>query len=145
MTQPMDFWRKVSLLAVGGGLAFWAANLLISLTPIAAEYRAALSIPYWPMQVAALLGGVMVAFCVSVVLLRFADRLPTSSPLWNALWISLIAFVVFTALNELPGRLFATATHAWRWSLIGAGINVIRFLAVGLVIGYWVDRVGGAA
>ena len=37
-------WKKVALLTVAGGLGFWVANFAISLTPVAAEYRAALSI-----------------------------------------------------------------------------------------------------
>ena len=45
------------MLTVAGGLAFWLANLAISWTPIAADYRAALSISYFPMLLEALLGG----------------------------------------------------------------------------------------
>lgn len=41
--------NKLYKLTIGGGVAFWAANLAISRTPIAAEYRAALSISYLPM------------------------------------------------------------------------------------------------
>jgi hypothetical protein len=42
MTRPTGLWRQTSILAVAGGLGFWVANFAISLTPIAAEYRAAL-------------------------------------------------------------------------------------------------------
>ena len=42
-------YKKLFKLAIMGGLAFWAANFAISLTPIAAEYRAAFSISYLPM------------------------------------------------------------------------------------------------
>ena len=41
--------KKLYQLTFGGGVAFWAANFAISRTPIAAEYRAALSISYFPM------------------------------------------------------------------------------------------------
>jgi len=47
----------VLVLAVGGALGFWLANFAISLTPLAADYRAALSIAYLPMLLEALAGG----------------------------------------------------------------------------------------
>ncbi len=71
MPKIQKFWRKVLALAVVGGLGFWVANFGISLTPIAAEYRNALSISYFPMLLEALLGGLMIGFCVSYFLLRF--------------------------------------------------------------------------
>ena len=143
--QSTAFWRKVLILALAGGLAFWLANLAISRTAIAAEYRAALSISYVPMLVGALLGGWVVGFCVSYCLVRFNDRMPTSSPMQSSLLLSLIALVVFTTLNEIPGRLLTTASYAWRYTFIGAGFNVVRFSALGIVIGYLVDKVGGGA
>ena len=44
MTRSKVNWRKALVLALVGGLGFWVANFAISLTQIAAEYRAALSI-----------------------------------------------------------------------------------------------------
>jgi len=35
--------KKLYILTIGGGVAFWAANFAISRTPSAAEYRAALT------------------------------------------------------------------------------------------------------
>jgi hypothetical protein len=77
MTQS----KEITILAIAGGLGFWAANFAISLTPIAAEYRAALSISYLPMLLEALLGGLIIGFCVSYFLLRFFDKLPTKNPI----------------------------------------------------------------
>jgi len=57
MTQSKEIWRKALVLAIAGGLGFWVANFAISRTPIAAEYRAALSISYLPMLLESLLGG----------------------------------------------------------------------------------------
>jgi hypothetical protein len=71
------FSKKLFIITIGGGVAFWAANFAISRTPIAAEYRAALSISYFPMLLEALLGGLMIGFCVSYFLLRFFDKIPT--------------------------------------------------------------------
>ena len=56
MTQA----KEITILAVAGGLGFWVANFAISLTPIAAEYRAALSISYYPMLFEALIGGLVI-------------------------------------------------------------------------------------
>ena len=59
---------------LAGALAFWVTNLAISLTPVAADYRAALSISYLPMLVEAAIGGTVVGVCVSWVLARFPER-----------------------------------------------------------------------
>jgi hypothetical protein len=83
MTQSKGIWRKASILAMGGGLGFWVANFAISLTPIAAEYRAVLSISYLPMLLEALFGGLIIGFCVSYFLLRFFDNIPTKNPIQN--------------------------------------------------------------
>ena len=71
-----EFYKQLVKLTIAGGLGFWVANFAISLTPIAAEYRAALSIAYLPMLLEALVGGVMIGFCVSYCLLRFFDKIP---------------------------------------------------------------------
>ena len=74
MTRSKVIWKNVFILAVAGGLAFWLANFAISRTPIAAEYRAALTISYFPMLLEALIGGLLIAFCVSYFLLRFLGQ-----------------------------------------------------------------------
>ena len=66
-----EFYKKLYKLTIAGGLGFWVANFAISRTPIAAEYRAALSISYLPMLLESLLGGLIIGFCVSYCLLRF--------------------------------------------------------------------------
>ena len=65
MTQSKEIWRKALVLTIVGGLAFWVTNFAISRTPIAAEYRAGLSISYFPMLVEALVGGLIIGFGVS--------------------------------------------------------------------------------
>src|SRR5512141_1075895 len=74
--KQMTRSKEITILTVAGGLGFWVANFAISLTPIAAEYRAALSISYFPMLLEALIGGLVIGFCVSYFLLRFFDKLP---------------------------------------------------------------------
>ena len=55
-----EFSKQLVKLTIAGGLGFWVANFAISLTPIAAEYRAALSIAYLPMLLEALVGGLVI-------------------------------------------------------------------------------------
>ncbi len=137
--------RKAFILAAAGALGFWAANFAISLTPVAADYRTALSIPYAPMLLEALLGGLIIGFCVSCVLLRFFAKLPTRSPILKAILLSLVALFVVTVVVEVPAKLLTTTTGAWRSFFIAGVINLVRLLALGVVIGYLYDRLDGRA
>jgi hypothetical protein len=136
MTQSKELWRKMLVLAIVGGLAFWVTNFGISLTPIAAEYRAGLSISYFPMLVEALVGGLFIGFGVSFFLLRFFDKIPTKNPLLKSLILSVFALILFTVLLEVPAKFFTNTNNALHYFLIGALFNVLRILALGVVIGY---------
>jgi hypothetical protein len=144
MIQSKVIWKNVLVLAVAGGLAFWLANFAISRTPIAAEYRAALSIPYYPMLLEALLGGLIIGFCVSYSLLRFFDKLPTKSPILKSVLLSFITLIVVTMLIEVPAKFIAPTKDALHYFLIGTMFNVIRIPALGIVIGYLYDRLNGS-
>lgn len=52
-------WKKTFTLTLVGGLAFWLANFAISRTEIATEYRAAISIAYYPILMDSLIGGLV--------------------------------------------------------------------------------------
>ncbi len=77
MKNSKGIWKKAFVLTLVGGLAFWLANFAISRTPIAAEYRAAMSISYYPMLLESLIGGLIIGLWVSYPLLRFFDRIPS--------------------------------------------------------------------
>jgi hypothetical protein len=143
MAQPQGIWRKALILAVGGGLGFWLVNFAISLTPVAAEYRAALSISYVPMLLQALLGGLILGLCVSSFLLRFFDKIPAKGPIPKSVLLSFIALVIVTVLIEVPAKFLTTTSDAWRYFLIGAAFNVLRILALGVAIGYLYGRLNG--
>ena len=145
MTRSRGIWRSVLVLACAGGLGFWTANFLISLTPTAAEYRAALSIPYLPMLLAALLGGLTIGLCVSYFLLRFFDRIPTKSPILKSLILTFIVLIILTILIEGPSSLFTRTSDTLRYFLIGLVFNVLRILALGTVVGCLYDKVRGGA
>jgi len=138
MTQS----RETTMLAVAGGLGFWLTNFAISLTPIAAEYRAALSISYYSMLLAALIGGLLIGFCVSYFLLRLFDRLPTKNPILKSVILSFIVLVIVTILIGGPSSYLATG-DVLRYFIIGTMFNIIRILALGIMIGYLYDRFNG--
>ena len=135
--------KEITILAVAGGLGFWVANFAISLTPIAAEYRAALSISYYPMLLEALLGGLIIGFCVSYSLLRFFDKLPTKNPILKSIILSFIALIVVTVLIEVPAKFLTPTSDALHYFLIGTMFNVIRIPALGMAIGYLYNKIDG--
>jgi len=141
MTQSKEIWRKVVILAVVGGLAFWAATIATSLLPIAAEYRAA----RWSAQtvwVGSLPAGMIIGCLVSFSLLRFFDKIPTKNPILKSVILSFIALVIATILLEAPAS-FRTS-DALYYFLIGTMLNVPRFLFVGVVVGYLYKRLFGS-
>jgi len=140
MVQSKEIWRKMLVLAIVGGLAFWVTNFAISLTPIAAEYRAGLSISYFPMLVEALIGGLIVGFGVSFFLLRFFDKIPTKNPILKSLILSSIALIIVTVILEVPSKFFTNTNDALHYFLIGALFNILRILALGIIIGYLYQR-----
>ncbi len=127
--------KKLYKLTIGGGVAFWAANFAISRTPIAAEYRAALSISYLPMLVESLIAGLIIGFFVSYFLLRSFDKIPTKDPILKSVILTFIVLIIVTILIGGPSSFLATS-DVLRYFLIGTIINVLRFLALGLAIGY---------
>jgi hypothetical protein len=142
MTQSKEIWRKVVILAIVGGLAFWVTNFAISRTPIAAEYRTALSISYLPMIVESLIGGMIISCGLSYILLRFFEKIPTKNPIlksailgFAALCIDLILVYVAASRTDDTLNIF----------LIGAVLNIPRFLFVGVAIGYLYKRLYGSA
>ena len=137
MTQSKEIWRKIVVLAVVGGLAFWATSIATSLLPIAADYRAA----RWSAQtvwVGSLPAGMIIGFFVSFFLLRFFDKIPTKNPILKSVILSFIALVIATILLEAPAS-FRTS-DALYYFLFGTMLNVPRFLVLGIVIGYLYKR-----
>lgn len=145
MTQARRIWRRALTLAIGGALGFWVANFAISLTPIAAEYRAALGIAYVPMLLEALLGGLVIGFCVGYSLLRFFDRIPTTTPVLKSVMLSFIALIAVTMLFEVPAKFLTTTNDALRYFFIGAAFNAVRILALGVAVGYLYGRLNARA
>lgn len=127
-------WKKTFVLTLVGGLAFWLANFVISRTPIAAEYRAAMSISYYPMLLESLIGGLIIGFWVSYPLLRFFDRIPAKEPIIKSVLLSSIVLVIVTILLAGPSSFFAT-NNVFRYFTLGTIFNLIRITALGIAIG----------
>jgi hypothetical protein len=133
MAQSRDIWRKIVVLAVVGGLAFWAISIATSLVPITVDYRAA----RWSAEtvwVGSLPAGMIIGFLMSFVLVRFFDKIPTKNPILKSVILSIIALVIGAILLEAPSS-FGTS-DALYYFLFGTMLNVPRFLLVGIVIGY---------
>ena len=123
--KPAGNLKKAAILTVAGGL-----------TPIAAEYRAGVSISYFPMLLEALVGGVIIGFFVSVFLVRFYGKIPTENPILKSITLSLIALILATILLEIPAHFLVPNSDPMRFFLIGLLFNVVRIIALGIVIGY---------
>ncbi len=131
-----EFSKRLLKLAGSGGAAFWITDLIIALSPIAAKYKAAFSISSLPVALAeALVGGMVIALCVSFCLLRFFNKVPGNKTIFKALILSYGAMVIIEVLSAL-----GNPANASVYLLLDTGMNVPRFLALGLVIGYVVDR-----
>lgn len=134
MTHTPVPWGRAARLTLVGGLAFWSTNVAISLTPIAAAYRAAFSISYWPMTLAALIGGLLIAGCVSGLLLALRERQPGVSPIFKATFLSFVIMGVIDAFS-----IAVDIGHLSIFHVVGVGINVLRFLALGVAVGWWAN------
>jgi hypothetical protein len=141
MAKSKDIWRKIVVLAVVGGLAFWVISIATSLLPIAADYRVA----RWSAQtvwVGSLPAGLLIGFLMSFFLFRFFDKVPAKNPILKSVILSIIALVIGAILLEAPAS-FGTSDVLY-YFLFGTMLNVPRFLFVGIVIGYLYKRLYGS-
>ena len=143
MKNSKGIWKNAFVLTLVGGLAFWLANYAISRTAIAAEYRAAMSISYYPMLLESLVGGLIIGLWVGYTLLRFFDRIPVKDPILKSVILSSIMLVIITILIGGPSSFYAT-NNALRYFIIGTIFNVIRILALGIVVGLLYDKLIGS-
>ena len=133
-----EFSKKLFKLTIGGGVAFWAITVAFSLLPMMADFRAALSIPYIEGAIVEpLLGGMIIACCVSYFLLRFFDKIPTKNPILKSVILSFVPYVINLILLGVAATRTTDALHIF---LIGVTFNIPRFLFVGIVIGYLYKR-----
>jgi hypothetical protein len=127
--------------ALAGAAAFWIANLAISATPVAADYRSALTIAYVPMLVESAAGGLVLGSVVAFLLVRFPAKIPGSDLLSKALLLGAAAIVLLTIGLELPAKFSSDADDPARLLVVATVFNVIRILALAVTIG-WVTGAG---
>jgi hypothetical protein len=135
MKNKEGILKKVLVLTLVGGLAFWLANFAISRTAIAADYRAAMSISYYPMLLESLIGGLIIGLWVSLPLVRFFDRIPAKDPMLKSVLLSSLVLVIVTVVLGGPSSFFATG-NVLRYFIIGTVFNVIRITALSIAIGF---------
>jgi len=88
--------------------------------------------------VQALVGGLIIGGCVSYFLLRFFEKIPTKNPILKALILSFVAMLMIEVLSTLvnPG-------NATVYLLIDTGMNLPRFLTLGIVVGHLYGKLNG--
>jgi NhaP-type Na+/H+ and K+/H+ antiporter len=126
-------------LTIGGGMVFWAVTLASSLLPVAGQFRTALSIPHILVLAASLPAGLVIGFGVSYFLVHYFDKVPARSPILKSSFLSLVALVAVEAaitLTRLSDTLYYIA--------VGAALDVVRFLLLGVSIGYLYKRLYGS-
>jgi hypothetical protein len=134
--------KKLYKLTIGGGLTFWVTTIAISLTPIRAEFRAALSMSYiQTVLIEALLGSLIIGFFVSYFLVRFFYKIPTKEPILKSVILTFIPYVINLILLGVAASRTSDASHVF---LVGAALNVPTYLALGIVIGYLYKRMYGS-
>lgn len=134
------FSKKLLLLTVAGGVAFWAATILTSILPVATRYRAAFS--NWSIQtvwVASLPMGLVIGCCVSFLLLKRIVKKPAVKPVLVAISISAIVLIVAVLLFDVP-MLLKTPNGSLHYFLVGIVFNTARFLILGTAIGFFYKR-----
>jgi len=139
MINKKGILKKVLVLTLVGGLAFWLANFAISRTAIAADYRAAMAISYYPMLLESLIGGLIIGLWVAYPLLRFYNRIPVKDPILKSVFLSSLVLVIVTVVLGGPSSFFAT-NNVLRYFIIGTVFNVIRITTLGIAIGYVCKR-----
>ena len=92
------------------------------------------------MLLEALVGGLIVGLGVSYFLLRFFEKIPTKNQILKSVILSFIALIIVTILLEVPSHFFTPNSDTMRYFIIGLLFNILRILALGLVIGYLYKR-----
>ena len=130
--------KNLFILTIGGGVAFWAFTVAFSLLPIMAEFRAVLSIPYFSGAVVdPLFGGLLISFCVSYFLLRFLDKIPAMNPILKSVLLAITVLGINFIMLGVAASRTSDALHVF---IIGATLNIPRYLILGLVAGNLYQR-----
>ena len=126
---------RMLILTGTGLLVFWLASFFTTFLPLAAEYRAAYS--DWSKQtvwIGAIFMGLLVFGCISIIYLRFFEKLPGKTPVAKTLLLSAAALILCLMAIDLP-MMLNTERKLLQYFLVGVMFNTVRFLLAGLAIG----------
>jgi hypothetical protein len=127
--------KKFAVLTLAGCLAFVATTFVFSRLPVAHEYREALSIDdVAGVFVGPFLGGLAIAGMISFLLLRFLKKLPQHTTILTSTLLSVGALFIATPLMLLS--VSGIGDGAVHYFMVGVMLNVPRFLALGVAVGY---------
>ena len=87
--------------------------------------------------VQSLIGGMIISCCLSYSLLRFFDKIPTNNAILKAVILSLVALSIASILVQVAASRTSDTLNVF---LIGAVLNLPRFLVLGIVIGHLYER-----
>ena len=128
--------EELCRLTLAGGIVFWVTTVVTSLLPIAAEYRAAFS--NWSTRsvwIGSLFAGLLIACCVSCLLLHYSPKVPAKGPIRKSLALSSGFLILATILIDVP-KCFQGYGDVTVYFLIGFLFNLARFLLLGIAIGF---------
>jgi NhaP-type Na+/H+ or K+/H+ antiporter len=80
------------------------------------------------MLLAALIGGLLIGFCVGYLLLRFFDKLPTKNPILKSVILTFISLILVTSLLGGSSSFLATGDVPC-YFILGTIFNVFRIYA----------------
>ena len=85
--------------------------------------------------------GMIIGFCVSYFFLRYFDKIPSKNPILKSGIISFITLIIAIILIDVPQSFFGknNSFDVFYYFLIGVLFNLVRFLILGIVIGYLYD------
>lgn len=133
--------KTLLMMTIGGGAVFWLTSVATSLLPIAAAYRAAFS--DWNIRtvwIGSLITGLIFGYCVSYLLLRFFEKLPAKSPILKSVILSSVVLIIAVILIDIPMFLQKPGASLY-YQLIGIVFNTVRFLFLGIAVGFLYKRI----
>ena len=135
------FAGELFRLTLTGGIVFWVTSIATSLLPIAAQYRAAFSNwSIYTVWIGSFFMGMLNSFVVSWLLLRIHGKSSDLKVMPWAVFLSAAALILALALVDLPMFLQGTCENSG-YFFVGIAFNVVRFVLLGLAIGYSLIRI----
>lgn len=139
--KPAGHSKQLLKLTIIGGVVFWLTSIATSLLPIAVQYRAAFSNwSIYTVWIGSFFLGLLNAFLVSGLLLRLHAKHPDQHVIGWSILFSAGVLVVALLLVDLPMFLQGSRENLG-YFFLGVAFNIVRFLLLGLAVGYTLTRI----